>query len=81
MTGHLWPTGAAPPVRPWRAPEVGAVPGESPLIQSLRAAVAAVPQDVPLRVHLGELLLADGAADAAVAEAAVALQHAPGPED
>ncbi|MEV1007581.1 ATP-binding protein [Streptomyces sp. NPDC049881] len=52
--------------------------GESPLIQSLRTAVAAAPQDVPLRVHLGELLLADGAADAAVAEAAVALQHAPG---
>ncbi|WP_052851323.1 ATP-binding protein [Streptomyces avicenniae] len=51
---------------------------DSPLIQSLRTAVAAAPQDVPLRVHLGELLLAAGAPDAAVAEAAVALQHAPG---
>ncbi|MFF3765191.1 ATP-binding protein [Streptomyces sp. NPDC001922] len=51
---------------------------DSPLIQSLRTAVAAAPQDVPLRLHLAELLLDAGAADAAVAEVAVALQHAPG---
>ncbi|MFI6877595.1 ATP-binding protein [Streptomyces sp. NPDC050400] len=51
---------------------------DSPLIQSLRTAVAAAPQDVPLRLHLAELLLTAGAADAAVAEVAVALQHAPG---
>ncbi|MER5888927.1 AAA family ATPase [Streptomyces sp. NPDC001941] len=51
---------------------------ESPLIRSLRAAVAAAPGDVPLRLHLAELLLAEGKGDEAVAEAAVALQHAPG---
>ncbi|WP_432095754.1 ATP-binding protein [Streptomyces sp. bgisy100] len=51
---------------------------DSPLIQSLRTAVAAAPQDVPLRLHLAELLLDAGAADTAVAEVAVALQHAPG---
>ncbi|MFF3317812.1 ATP-binding protein [Streptomyces sp. NPDC003035] len=51
---------------------------ESPLIRSLRAAVAAAPEDVPLRLHFAELLLAEGFGDQAVAEAAVALQHAPG---
>ncbi|MGW7414019.1 AAA family ATPase [Streptomyces sp. NPDC054863] len=51
---------------------------ESPLIRSLRAAVAAAPDDVPLRLHLAELLLDAGWGDAAVAEAAVALTHAPG---
>ncbi|MEU5921203.1 ATP-binding protein [Streptomyces sp. NPDC047141] len=51
---------------------------ESPLIRSLRAAVAAAPGDVPLRLHFAELLLTEGRNDEAVAEAAVALQHAPG---
>ncbi|MFF5387043.1 AAA family ATPase [Streptomyces sp. NPDC013012] len=51
---------------------------ESPLIRSLRAAVAAAPGDVPLRLHFAEFLLAEGRSDEAVAEAAVALQHAPG---
>ncbi|MBT2368855.1 ATP-binding protein [Streptomyces sp. ISL-10] len=51
---------------------------EPPLIQSLRTAVAAAPEDVPLRLHLAELLLAAGLHDAAVTEAAAALQHAPG---
>ena len=51
---------------------------ESPLLRSLRAAVAAAPADVPLRLHFAELLLAEGRNDEAVAEAAVALQHAPG---
>ncbi|TGA90498.1 AAA family ATPase [Streptomyces sp. MZ04] len=54
------------------------MPEESPLIQSLRTAVTAAPSDVPLRVHLAELLLEAGHHDAAVTEAAVALQHAPG---
>ncbi|MFF5917482.1 AAA family ATPase [Streptomyces flavochromogenes] len=54
---------------------------ESPLIRSLRAAVAAAPGDVPLRLHFAELLLAGGRNDEAVAEAAVALQHAPGDAD
>ncbi|WP_406322216.1 AAA family ATPase [Streptomyces sp. NBC_01637] len=51
---------------------------ESPLIQSMRTAVAAAPTDVPLRLHLAELLLGEGLSEAAVAETAVALQHAPG---
>ncbi|WP_031005071.1 ATP-binding protein [Streptomyces sp. NRRL F-5727] len=51
---------------------------ESSLIRSLRAAVAAAPGDVPLRLHFAELLLAEGRNDEAVTEAAVALQHAPG---
>ncbi|WP_225799810.1 ATP-binding protein [Streptomyces sp. NK15101] len=51
---------------------------ESPLIRSLRAAVAAAPGDVPLRLHFAELLLSEGRNDEAVMEAAVALQHAPG---
>ncbi|MEV5874039.1 ATP-binding protein [Streptomyces sp. NPDC052101] len=54
------------------------MPEDSPLIQSLRTAVAAAPADVPLRLHLAELLLSEGQSDAAIAEAAVALQHAPG---
>ncbi|MFE0099505.1 ATP-binding protein [Streptomyces sp. NPDC059009] len=51
---------------------------DSPLITSLRTAVSAAPQDVPLRLHLAQLLLDAGHIDAAVAEVAVALQHAPG---
>ncbi|ORT61843.1 ATP-binding protein [Streptomyces sp. CB03238] len=54
---------------------------ESPLLRSLRAAVAAAPDDVPLRLHLAELLLQAGRNDEAVTEAAVALQHAPGDAD
>ncbi|MCX4677354.1 ATP-binding protein [Streptomyces sp. NBC_01433] len=53
---------------------------ESPLIMSLRTAVDAAPGDVPLRLHLAELLLGEGQSEAAVAQAAVALQHAPGDE-
>ncbi|MEU4799298.1 ATP-binding protein [Streptomyces sp. NPDC023327] len=51
---------------------------DSPLIRSLRTAVEAAPADVPLRLHLAEMLLVAGQPDAAVAEVAVALQHAPG---
>ncbi|MFJ3906441.1 tetratricopeptide repeat protein [Streptomyces sp. NPDC090025] len=54
------------------------MPDESPLLRSLRAAVTAAPDDVPLRVHFAELLLQEGRADEAVGQAAVALQHAPG---
>ncbi len=43
------------------------------LISSLVAAVEASPQDVPLRVHLAELLLAGGRHDEAVQQAAAAL--------
>lgn len=44
----------------------------------MRTAVAATPDDVPLRLHLAELLLTAGHGDAAVGEVAAALQHAPG---
>lgn len=54
------------------------MPDDPPLIQSLRAAVAAAPADVPLRLHLAQLLLDADRSDEAVTEAAVALQHAPG---
>ncbi|MFE9118630.1 ATP-binding protein [Streptomyces sp. NPDC007172] len=50
----------------------------SPLIRSLRMAVEAAPDDVPLRLHLGSLLLDAGQPDAAIIEAAVALQRVPG---
>ncbi len=51
---------------------------ESALVRSLRGAVAAAPEDVPLRLHLAELLLEAGQRDAAITEVAIALQHAPG---
>ncbi|MEU0629539.1 ATP-binding protein [Streptomyces sp. NPDC005989] len=51
---------------------------DPPLIHSLRTAVAAAPADVPLRLHLAQLLLEADRSDEAVAEAAVALQQAPG---
>ncbi|MEY9871337.1 SpoVK/Ycf46/Vps4 family AAA+-type ATPase [Streptacidiphilus sp. MAP12-33] len=53
------------------------MPEDTPLIRSLRAAVATAPADVTLRLHLAELLLAAGRGEEAVAEAAVALQHEP----
>lgn len=56
----------------------GPAAAESPLIASLRAAVAAAPQDIPLRLHLAELLLDGGHGHAAVAEAALVLSQAPG---
>ena len=50
---------------------------DTPLIRSLRAAVQAAPEDVTLRLHLAEQLLAAGGVDEAVGEAAKALQHDP----
>ncbi|MFI0778171.1 ATP-binding protein [Streptomyces sp. NPDC021212] len=54
------------------------MPDESPLIQSLRAAVAAAPDDVPLRLHLAGLLLEGGHGQDAISEIAAALQRDPG---
>jgi SpoVK/Ycf46/Vps4 family AAA+-type ATPase len=48
------------------------------LISSLEAAVAASPSDVPLRVHLADLLLGAGRPDEAVQQAAAALGVDPG---
>jgi AAA+ superfamily predicted ATPase len=49
----------------------------SPLIESLRRAVAAAPDDVALRLHLGDQLLAAGNESEAIAEIAAALQRDP----
>ncbi|WP_326688680.1 MULTISPECIES: ATP-binding protein [unclassified Streptomyces] len=57
------------------------MPDESRLIQSLRGAVEAAPEDVPLRLHLGQLLLDAGRASEAVVEAAAALQRDPDNEE
>lgn len=43
----------------------------------MRMAVQAAPDDVPLRLHLGSLLLDAGQSHAAIIEAAVALQRVP----
>lgn len=48
-----------------------------PLIESLLAAVQAQPQDLPLRLHLAELLITAGRGPEAVTHLAVALQHDP----
>ncbi|MEV4437283.1 ATP-binding protein [Streptomyces sp. NPDC049585] len=54
------------------------MPEPSPLIKSLRAAVEAAPDDVPLRLHLAELLLGLGEGHEAISHAAAALQREPG---
>ena len=51
------------------------------MITSLRAAVAATPDDVPLRLHLAELLLDNGSTDDAIEHVAAALQRSPGSTD
>jgi SpoVK/Ycf46/Vps4 family AAA+-type ATPase len=51
------------------------------LIKSLEAAVAAAPDDVPLRVHLAGLLLSAGRRDEAIRHAAAALERDPRCED
>jgi SpoVK/Ycf46/Vps4 family AAA+-type ATPase len=51
---------------------------EDALISSLGAAVEAAPEDVPLRVHLAELLLTAGRSDEAIQHAAAALAVDPG---
>ncbi|MCC3770783.1 26S protease regulatory subunit [Streptomyces sp. UNOC14_S4] len=51
---------------------------ESPLLTSLRAAVDAAPDDVPLRLHLAQLLLDAGHSQDAITHVAAALQRDPG---
>jgi SpoVK/Ycf46/Vps4 family AAA+-type ATPase len=53
----------------------------SPLIDSLIAAVQASPQDLPLRLHLAELLIGAGRGPEAVTHLAVALQQDPAHAD
>jgi SpoVK/Ycf46/Vps4 family AAA+-type ATPase len=52
-----------------------------PLITSLEAAVAAAPDDVPLRVHLASLLAAAGRDTDAIRHAAAALERDPSCEE
>jgi thioredoxin-like negative regulator of GroEL len=52
----------------------------SGLLESLRAAVESAPEDIPLRLHLAELLTARGERDEAVRQAAAVLQRDPGNE-
>ena len=54
-----------------------AVVSSDPLVASLRAAVAGAPDDVPLRLHLAELLMRAGNRDEAVQHAAAVLQREP----
>jgi AAA+ superfamily predicted ATPase len=54
------------------------VAAADPLLESLRRAVAAQPDDVPLRLHLAGLLVAAGLSDEAVAACAAVLQREPG---
>jgi AAA+ superfamily predicted ATPase len=49
-----------------------------PIIESLRNAVAAMPDDVPLRLHLATLLLRAGQRDEAVRHLGAVLQRDPG---
>ena len=49
-----------------------------PVIESLRDAVAAMPDDVPLRLHLASLLLRAGQRDEAVRHLGAVLQRDPG---
>ncbi|MFE2873106.1 ATP-binding protein [Embleya sp. NPDC059259] len=65
-----------PEERP-HSPEPSAA-ADSPLIRSLRTAVEAAPHELPLRLHLAQLLIEAGNPDAAVAEVAAVLGRAPG---
>jgi AAA+ superfamily predicted ATPase len=56
---------------------MGRAVSESSLIASLLAAVSASPDDVVLRLHLAELMLAGGDSDGAITQAAAALQRDP----
>src|SRR5215831_813622 len=52
-----------------------------PIIDSLRAALSARPEDTALRLAVARRLLAAGDLPSAMAEAATALQHDPGCEE
>src|SRR5689334_25036080 len=51
---------------------------DSPLIDSLTAAVQARPDDLPLRLHLAELLVGAGRGPEAIGHAAQVLAREPG---
>ncbi len=51
---------------------------DQPVLDSLRKAVEAMPDDVPLRVHLATMLFSAGLRDEAIRQAGAALQRDPG---
>jgi AAA+ superfamily predicted ATPase len=51
---------------------------EQPLLDSMRKAVEAMPDDVPLRVHLATMLMGAGLRDEAVRQVGAILQREPG---
>ena len=51
---------------------------EPPVLESLRNAVQALPDDVPLRVHLATMLMSAGLRDEAVRHVGAILQRDPG---
>src|SRR5262249_61514744 len=56
----------------------GWMEGDSSVLDSLRKAVEAMPDDVPLRVHLATMLMSAGLRDEAVRQAGAVLQREPG---
>jgi len=68
---------ALPPISP--VTSIGCrVEADQPLIDSLRKAVGAMPDDVPLRVHLATILLRVGLRDEAIRHVGAVLQREPG---
>ena len=51
---------------------------EQPLLDSMRKAVEAMPDDVPLRVHLATMLMGAGLRDEAIRQVGAILQREPG---
>ena len=51
---------------------------EPSVLDSLRRAVEAMPDDVPLRLHLASLLLSGGQRDEAIRQLGAVLQRDPG---
>src|SRR3984885_120414 len=69
------------PPRGCRVPDYSEVVSTEPLIASLRKAVEAMPDDVPLRLHLATMLLQAGQRDEAVRHLGAVLQRDPANAD
>jgi len=69
------------PPRGCRVPDYSEVVSTEPVIESLRKAVEAMPDDVPLRLHLATMLLQAGQRDEAVRHLGAVLQRDPANAD
>jgi AAA+ superfamily predicted ATPase len=69
------------PARGCRVPDYSEVVSTEPVIESLRKAVEAMPDDVPLRLHLATMLLQAGQRDEAVRHLGAVLQRDPANAD